>query len=192
MLLTAEADIEVVGEAGNVKELLPAVAQLKPDVLLLDAHMPGGGVIPAAQTLREKHPDVRILVVSAHERTEYVVGLVRAGVAGYVLKLDSPDMLVEAVRAVAQGEKWLSPRVADVLMRAMQTYDDRPAARLTEREIEVLNLMAQGYRNDDIALNLVITVSTVKNHIRRIFRKLGVETRVEAILYAIEHELDRS
>jgi len=116
---------------------------------------------------------------------------VRAGVAGYVLKHDSSDMLVQAVRSVASGQDWLSPRVANILVKAMRTYDDRPATKLTSRELEVLTLMSQGHKNDDIAEALVITPSTVKNHVRHIFRKLGVDTRVEAVLYAIEHVLDR-
>ena len=185
-LLAKEPDIEVVGEVGNTADLLQTITELQPDVLLLDAHMPGGKVITAAKELRKQCPKVQILVLSAYERSEYIVGLVRAGAAGYVLKHDSSDMLVTAVRAVAQGEGWLSPRVADILVRSVRNYDERPAAQLTDREIEVLRLMAKGYRNDEIAEALVITIQTVKNHVRRIFRKLGVETRVDAVLYAID------
>jgi len=190
-LLTREADIEVVGEVADTTTLLEMVDKLKPDVLILDAHMPGGKVIFTARQLGEQQPNMRILVLSAYERSEYIVGLVRAGVAGYVLKHDSSDMLVQAVRTVAAGEEWLSPRVADILIKAMRNYDERPAAKLTSREVEVLSLMAKGHKNDDIAEILVITPFTVKNHVRRIFRKLGVDTRVDAVLYAIEHELDR-
>jgi DNA-binding NarL/FixJ family response regulator len=147
-------------------------------------------VSSAARILRELCPEVRILVLSAYDRREYVVGLVRAGISGYMLKHDSPEMLVRAVRTVAQGDEWLSSRVAEILMRSVQTYDERPAAKLTRREMEVLQLMAGGYRNDEIAEKLVITYQTVKNHIRKIFRKLGVETRVEAVLYAVNQEMD--
>jgi len=189
-LLAKEPDIEVVGEVANTADLLQTVADLRPDVLLLDAHMPGGKVITAAKELREQCPKVQILVLSAYERSEYIVGLVRAGAAGYVLKHDSSDMLVTAVRAVAQGEGWLSPRVADILVRSVRNYDERPAAKLTEREIEVLGLMARGRKNDEIAETLVITTQTVKNYVRRIFRKLGVETRVDAVLYAIDQGID--
>ncbi|MBK8901664.1 MAG: response regulator transcription factor [Anaerolineaceae bacterium] len=191
-LLSKEADIEVVGEVADTAVLLDTVAKLKPDVLILDAHMPGGKVITTARKLREEQPRVRVLVLSGYERNEYIVGLVRAGVAGYVLKHDSTEMLTQAVRAVARGEEWLSPRVADILMKAMRSYEDRPAAKLTGREVEVLKLMAQGRKNGEIAEDLVITTSTVKNHVRRIFRKLDVDTRVDAVLYAIEHELDRT
>jgi DNA-binding NarL/FixJ family response regulator len=189
-LLSKEPDIEVVGEVANTSELLETVSSIKPDVLLLDAHMPGGKVIPVARMIQEQHPNVRILVVSAYDRREYVVGLVRAGVAGYVLKHDSSDMLIRAVRAVAMGEEWLSPRVAEVLMKSIRHYDESPSAKLTDREIEVLRLMAAGYSNTEIAESLVITNQTVKNHIGKIFRKLGVETRVDAVLYALNQELD--
>lgn len=190
-LLTREPDIEVVGEVADITAMLDMVNTLVPDVLILDAHMPGGKVIVGARTLREQNPRVRILVLSGYERSEYVVGLIRAGVTGYMLKHDSSDMLVQAVRAVARGEEWLSPRVTDILMKAMRNDDERPTAKLTDREVEILNLMAKGYKNHDIAEALVITTSTVKNHVRRIFRKLKVDTRVDAVLYAIEHELDR-
>jgi DNA-binding NarL/FixJ family response regulator len=190
-LLTKEPDIEVVGEIADTTSLLEVVGNLRPDVLILDAHMPGGRVIHAAKELHKQQPNVRILVLSAYERSEYIVGLVRAGVAGYILKHDSSDMLVQAVRAVAVGQDWLSPRVANILVKAMRNYDERPAAKLTSREVEVLNLMAQGYKNDDIAETLFITPSTVKTPVRHIFRKLGVDTRVEAVLYAIEHILER-
>jgi DNA-binding NarL/FixJ family response regulator len=190
-LLNREPDIEVVGEVADTTHLLETVSRLKPDVLILDAHMPGGKVIFTARELGNYQPSVRILVLSAYERNEYIVGLVRAGVAGYVLKHDSSDMLVEAVRTVAAGGDWLSPRVANILVKAMRNYDERPAAKLTSREVEVLNLMAKGHKNEEIAQILVITPSTVKNHVRHIFRKLGVDSRVEAVLYAIEHAPDR-
>ncbi len=189
-LLEKEPEIEVVGEAADTTTLIEVVNSLKPDVLLLDAHMPGGNVISAARMLREQNPEVRILVLSAYERREYVVGLVRAGVAGYMLKHDSPDMLARAVRTVAQGEDWLSPRVADILMKSVRASDKEPRAKLSPREIEILKLMAAGYRNDEIADKLVITYQTVKNHIRSIFNKLHVETRVEAVLYAMNQDLD--
>lgn len=189
-LLMQEPDIEIVGEVANSADILDTVKTSEPNVLILDAHMPGGKVITVAKQLREKLPDVRIVVLSAYEQSEYIVGLVRAGAAGYVLKHDSSDMLVRAVRAVSQGEEWLSPRVAGILARSVRNFDERPAAKLTDREIEVLCLMSKGKRNDDIAKSLVITTQTVKNHIRHIFRKLGVETRVDAVLYALDQGLD--
>lgn len=188
-LLMQEPDIEIVGEVARTDNVMTAVEQSRPNVIILDAHMPGGRVINVARELRESYPDVRILVLSAYEQSEYVVGLVRAGAAGYVLKHDSSDMLVTAVRAVAQGDGWLSPRVAGILARSVRNQDERPSAKLTDREVEVLCLMSKGMRNDEIAASLVITTQTVKNHVRHIFRKLGVETRVDAVLYAIDQGL---
>jgi DNA-binding NarL/FixJ family response regulator len=189
-LLMQEPDIEIVGEVARTDNVIDKVKETEPNVLILDAHMPGGRVINVAKELRELYPDVRILVLSAYEQSEYVVGLVRAGAAGYVLKHDSSDMLVTAVRAVAQGEGWLSPRVAGILARSVRNFDERPSPKLTDREIEVLCLMSKGMRNDEIAKALVITTQTVKNHIRHIFRKLEVETRVDAVLYALDQGLD--
>jgi DNA-binding NarL/FixJ family response regulator len=188
-LLKREPDITIVGEAADEAALLEAVNRLQPDVLLMDAHMPGGKSISAARVLRIKHPDLRILVLSAYDRREYVVGMVRAGVDGYLLKHDSPETLVRAVRAVAQGEEWISPHVAEILMDTVRTDGERPAVKLSKREVEVLRLMAAGYRNEEIARRLVVTCQTVKNHVRKIFRKLGVETRVEAVLYAVHRGL---
>jgi DNA-binding NarL/FixJ family response regulator len=163
------------------------VRRLRPDLMLLDAHMPGHKVVESARKLRETYPEMHILVLSAYDRREYVVGLLQAGAAGYVLKDDSPDMLMRAVRAVIKGEEWVSPRVAKVLVKSVRNWDERPADRLTDRELEVLALMAAGCKNEEIATQLVITVQTVKNHVTSIFRRLGVESRVEAVLYAINH-----
>jgi two-component system, NarL family, response regulator NreC len=189
-LLEKEPDLEVVGEAADTSSLLDVVKNLKPDVLMLDAHMPGGKVTEAAQAIRDQIPEVHILVLSAYERREYVLGMVRAGVAGYMLKHDSPEMLVRAVRAVAQGEDWLSPRIADILMKSMRAHEDQPKVKLSPREVEILKLMAAGYRNDEIAEKLVITCQTVKNHVHNIFIKLDVDSRVEAVLFALHQDLD--
>ena len=189
--LRQEPDIEVVGEVGEASRLLPLVEEIRPDVLLLDAHMPGQNVIRAARELCRQHPELAILVLSAYDRREYVVGLLRAGASGYVLKDDTPEMLVRAVRTVAGGQEWLSPRILNTLMKSVRSQSEKPFADLTKREMEVLKLMADGSRNDEIADELVITRQTVKNLVRSIFSKLGVETRVDAVLYAIEHDLDK-
>lgn len=186
--LSKETDIEVIGEVSGVAPLLDTVATLLPDVLLLDAHMPGQRSIDVAKVLCQEHPEVKILVLSAYDRREYVVGLLGAGAAGYVLKDDPPETLLRAIRAVAQGEEWVSPRVAKILVQALQSGGGR-AIELTDREMEVLRLMANAYRNEDIAEAMVITEQTVKNYVRSIFRKLGVDTRVEAVLLAISEGL---
>lgn len=190
--LAQEPDIEVVGEISEAASLIEVVGRLKPDVLVLDAHMPGQNVIQAAQTMREQMTNLHILVLSAYNRREYVVGLLRAGASGYVLKDDSPEMLVQAIRSVANGKEWLSPRVLKILMRSVRAEEPEPLMELTQRETEVLRLMANGAKNDEIAAALVITNQTVKNHVRSIFNKLGVDSRVDAVLYALEHDLAAS
>lgn len=188
--LDREDDIEVVGQVAEAGALLSEVGHSRPDVLILDAHMPGQNVIQAAQRLRADYPQMHILVLSAYDRREYVVGLLRAGASGYVLKDDTPEMLVSAVRAVAQGDEWLSPRVLNVLMKSVRDHATQPFGELTPRELEVLQLLAQGCKNEEISRALVISQQTVKNYVHNILSKLGVETRVDAVLYAIENDLE--
>lgn len=186
--LNKEADIEVVGEVAHTGHLPETVARLEPDLLLLDANMPGPNIIEMTTMLTEKYPAMQILVLSAFDRREHVVGLLRAGASGYVLKDDEPGQLIEAVRTVARGQEWLSPRVARILLRSMRN-GRREKPRLTRREMDVLRLMVAGANNDAIASELVISTYTVKNHVRNIFRKLEVETRVEAVVAAINQGL---
>lgn len=190
--LSRRGDIEVVGEVAEGGQVLfDAVAEMQPDMLLLDAHMPGHDVdvIESARQLRERFPAMHILVLSAYDRREYVIGLLKAGAAGYVLKDDSSEMLLHAIRTVAGGGEWVSPRVANLLVETVRDQEQEPAAILSKREIDVLRTMARGYTNSKIAEELFITEQTVKNHVSSIFSKLEVETRVEAVLYALRHGL---
>lgn len=190
--LAQRSDIEIVGEVGKGGPLLfETVESLHPDLLLLDAHMPEHevDVIDSTRRLREKFPEMRILVLSAYDRRDYVVGLLKAGADGYVLKDDVSDMLVRAIRTVAGGGEWVSPRVANLLVESVRNRQQEPRTLLTEREIDVLRAMARGYTNKRIGEELFITEQTVKNHVSSIFAKLTVETRVEAVLYALRHGL---
>lgn len=189
-LLSRQPDIEIAGEVSEGGDrLFHAVAQLAPDVLLLDAHMPDHDVVQTVEALTAQHPGVRILVLSAYERQEYVVGSLTAGASGYVLKDDSSQMLLRAIRTVAEGGEWVTPKAASVLVNSMRNQGEGPGADLTEREMDVLKAMTKGYTNSKIAETLHISEQTVKNHTSQIFKKLGVETRVEAVLYAIQHGL---
>jgi DNA-binding NarL/FixJ family response regulator len=132
---------------------------------------------------------MQILVLSAYDRREYVVGLLKAGAAGYVLKDDVSEMLLRAIRTVASGGQWVSPRVANLLVESVRNHERVPSSLLTDREIDVLRAMARGFTNKKIGEELFITEQTVKNHVSSIFGKLGVETRVEAVLYALRHGL---
>lgn len=189
-LLSRHAEFEVVGEiAEGGARLFDAIRKLQPDLLLLDAHMPGHDVIQDVKKLLEEYPELKILVLSAYDRREYVLGLLKAGALGYVLKDDSSHMLLSAIRAVARGGEWVSPQVANVLLESVRHQDQSPAMNLTPRELEVLEALSSGAANSKIAEQLFITEQTVKNHVSSIFKKLGVETRVEAVLYAIRHGL---
>jgi DNA-binding NarL/FixJ family response regulator len=189
-LLSRHEELEVVGEiAEGGAHLLEIVNTLKPDLLLLDAHMPGHDVVQDVRQLLQLHPSLKILVLSAYDRREYVLGLLKAGALGYVLKDDSSQMLLSAIRAVSRGGEWVSPQVANVLLESVRHQDQTPGASLTPRELEVLQALTSGAPNSKIAEQLFITEQTVKNHVSSIFKKLGVETRVEAVLYALRHGL---
>lgn len=188
-LLSKEEDFLVVGEAADGNNLMRMVEKTQPDVLLMDVQMPGHKPVEATHFLRQQYPQVRIIVLSAFDLPEYVIGLLKAGVTGYVLKDDAADTLVQAIRAVADGEQWVSPQVAKILVKSVRANRVNEAVKLTRRETEVLRLMAMGKTNSQIAQELFISEQTVKNHISNLFRKLGVETRVDAVLYAICYDL---
>jgi DNA-binding NarL/FixJ family response regulator len=189
-LLSRHAEFQVVGEIGEGgARLQEAINRLDPDLLLLDAHMPGHDVVQDVNQLLKDHPTLKILVLSAYDRREYVLGLLKAGALGYVLKDDSSHMLLSAIRTVARGGEWVSPQVANVLLESVRHQDQAPGANLTPRELEVLQALASGAPNSKIAEQLFITEQTVKNHVSNIFKKLGVDTRVEAVLYALKHGL---
>ncbi|MCB0257461.1 MAG: response regulator transcription factor [Anaerolineae bacterium] len=184
-LLANEADMAIVGEVADGRTLLSTVARLQPDILLMDAQMPNHKPVTAVEQLREQYPQVRVLVLSAFNLPEYVVGLLKAGANGYVLKDDPTKLLLHAIRIVANGGEWVSPRTTSILIEAMRSESSDLEAKLTVRELDVIRLMARGRRNEEIAAELVVTNQTVKNHVTNIFRKLDVSTRVEAVLYAL-------
>lgn len=188
-LLSKEPDIEVVGEVADGHTLVRTVERIQPDILLMDAQMPNHKPVEATRALRKACPRLGIIVLSAYNLPEYVVGLLKAGAAGYVLKDDPSDTLVRAIRTVAEDDEYVSPQVANVLVESVRGGEGNALAKLTDREMDVLRLMAHGHKNSQIAKELVITKQTVKNHVTNIFRKLGVETRVEAVLYAISNGL---
>lgn len=181
-----EKDLNVVGEAADGEETIRQAQRLRPDVVLLDVAMPGPGAVTVMEALREALPNVKVLVLSAFDDDEYVFGMLAAGAAGYALKDERLSTLVTAVRAVAQGETWLSPRVASkVARRALGEKPAVPGISLTDRERQVLRLMAQGKENTEIAEELVITERTVKFHVGNVYAKLGVTSRTAAVVEAI-------
>jgi DNA-binding NarL/FixJ family response regulator len=191
-LLEVRAEIEVVGEAGNGVEALDRVPALRPDVVLMDLHMPVLDGIGATRRLRVEHPDVRVLALTTFDDDEDVFAALRAGAVGYLLKDVSSERLVEALLAAARGESVLQPSVAaKVVARFARMADDEAAPRaqplvvpLSDRELEVLRLLGDGSSNREIATALFLAEGTVKNHVTNVLAKLGARDRTQAALRA--------
>ena len=188
LLLGGESDLEVVGEAGDAHEAVFEVRAQKPDVILLDVVMPGESGIEAVPKLLHEAPDAKILVLSMQDDPNYVREAFAAGASGYVLKEAVDTEVVEAIRQVAAGGRYVHP----VLGARMVAADaaDRAAADadpLSDREREVLRLLALGHTNQEIAKQLFISVRTAETHRAHIMQKLQLETRAELVRYAIEH-----
>lgn len=184
------AGIQVLAEAEQGQETLDLVGRLHPDVLILDVEMPGLTGLDIVRKLRERGQSPYILVVSAYDHEVYVYGMLDAGAVGYVLKEEALDVLVKAVQTAARGDVWLSPRVASkILPRLRRSPDIRIG--LTERELEVLQLVVKGNKDREIAKRLGISERTVRLHLRFIYDKLGVNGRTEAAVHAVQRGLVR-
>ena len=188
-LLEVRPEIEVVGEAANGAEAIDKVAILRPDVVLMDLHMPVLDGIAAARRLRVEQPDTRVLALTTFDDDEDVFAALRAGAVGYLLKDVTSDRLVEALLAAARGESVLQPSVAArVVARFAELPDDVPprpqplVVPLSERELEVLRLLADGGSNREIASALFLAEGTVKNHVTNVLAKLGARDRTQAAL----------
>ncbi len=186
-LLEREQDLEVVGEAGDGEEAIRLVAQLKPDVVIMDIALPKLSGIEATKQIKALLPSTIVLALTGYDYDEYIFSLLEAGAAGYLLKDVSGDELIGAIRAVCAGEPVLHPAVLRRLMRGFgPPLEARSLELLTEREIEVLREAAKGMSNKNIAEALFISVRTVQAHMRSIFNKLGVSSRSEAVLYGLK------
>lgn len=189
-LLEQEPDMKVVGEAGNGLEAVAVAKAVKPDVVLMDVVMPRLGGIEATKQIKKANPTTATLILSAYDDDRYVLGLLEAGAAGYLLKSASGQEVVHAIRAVHAGESVLHPAVtARLLARAARSPGRAIAPRsgelLTERELDVLRLAAKGGANKEIAKQLALSLPTVKAHLANIFNKMGVASRTEAVLQAV-------
>lgn len=195
MLLGREAGFEVVGEAGDASEGIKAVARLAPDVVLLDLNMPGMSGAEAARILAEETPDARVLMLTVSEDAEDLFAALRAGACGYLLKNIEAEALIAAIRSAASGESVISPRMMGKLLSGVRAEAPAPARevpeteRLTPREGEILGLIARGKSNKEIARALEVAESTVKIHVQNLLRKLGLASRVQAAVYAVERGL---
>ncbi len=193
MLFLAEKDIEIVGEVDSGEEALKAVRELEPDVVLMDVVMPGMSGIEATRRIKEARADVAVLALTMHEDEQYFFEMLNAGASGYVPKRAAPDDLVSAIRVVSQGNVFLYPTLAKLLVKDFlhRTESGVAAAaeELTVREREVLTCIAEGMTNREIAETLVISAKTVDRHRENIMRKLNLHSRVELVKYAIEKGL---
>jgi DNA-binding NarL/FixJ family response regulator len=196
MILEARDDIDVVGEAANGREAVELAATTSADVILMDVRMPDVDGVEATRTILASGSTARVLVLTTFDLDEYVVQAIRAGASGFLLKDVRPAELVDAIRVVAAGEALLAPTVTRRLLDrfALVVPDDRTPPSLdglTERELEILRLVAQGLSNAEIAERLVVGETTVKTHVSAVLRKLGLRDRVQAVIAAYDAGLVR-
>jgi two-component system response regulator NreC len=183
-LLEAQPDLSVVGEAADGRTAVDLACQLLPDVAVVDVSMPGLGGAEVTERIARDCPRVRVVALTAHEESGYVRRLLAAGAAGYVLKRSAADELVRAVRAVAAGETYLDPGVAGGVVERLRDAPPPATAELSEREAEVVRLIAHGYSNKEIAAKLGLSVKTVETYKTRSLEKLGLRSRVDIVRYA--------
>ena len=194
MILDAHDDFDVVAEAANGREAIAAAAAHRPDVVVMDVRMPEVDGIAATEAITREHPDIRVLILTTFDLDEYAFAGLRAGASGFLLKNAPPDELVAAIRSVAAGDAVVAPRVtrrlldtfAQRLPTTTQEARDERLAQLTDRECDVLQAMAVGQSNSEIAAALCLSEATVKSHVSRILGKLGLRDRVQAVIFAYE------
>ena len=189
LLIDSQPDMDVVGEAADGNDVLEQAETLKPDIIVMDISMPGMNGLIATRTLKRAQPDASIVALTRHDDETYLDELLRAGASGYVLKQSAPMEFLQAIRAVAAGGIYLDPamtsRVADGLLARHAEVVSQPRATLTDRESEVLRLIAIGHGNKEIAAQLAISVKTVEVHKANAMRKLGLTGRVDIIRYGV-------
>lgn len=197
LFLKMQKDFELVGEAATGQEVLERVAELEPDIVLMDLHMPVLDGIEATRQIKASHPGVKVIVLTSFSDQDHVLPAVRAGARGYLLKDIEPDELAQAIRRVHAGQVELHPEAAGLLMEqianpggAAPERTGTPFDELTAREREVLQLIASGLSNKEIAAALHITEKTVKTHVSHVLEKLGLSDRTQAAILAVKHGLD--
>ena len=198
IVLVTEPDIEVVGQAGDGTEAVDRASEFLPDVVLMDVKMPRSSGIEACRAIKDVAPSAKIIILTMSDEEEDLFEAIRAGASGYLLKDIPLDEVAEAVRAVHGGQSLISPSMAGKLLSEFATLarrdqDERPqqvpAPKLTDREMQVLKLVARGMNNRDIAKELFISDNTVKNHVRNILEKLQIHSRMEAVMVAVREKL---
>ena len=193
MLLKLEPDMQVVGTAGDGASAVELAAQIKPDMVLMDLKMPVMSGVEATRRIRAQFPDIKVLVLTTYADDEWVFDAIKAGASGYLLKDTPRDDVIKAIRGTAEGKTYVDPSVAGKVLRQASSHRTQPpsniTADLTEREIEVLRLIAKGSSNKDISERLFLSEGTIRNHVSAILAKLGVSDRTQAAVIAIQHGL---
>jgi DNA-binding NarL/FixJ family response regulator len=196
-LLSSDPSIEIVGEASTGREAVERTRRLAPDVVLMDVRMPDLDGIGATRELARAAPESKVLILTTFELDDYVFGALRAGASGFLLKRTRPEELIAAVRTIAAGDSLLSPSVTRRVIDRMAQQpvpdlaDEAKLGELTRREREVLELIARGLSNREIAKELVVEESTIRTHIKRILMKLGLRDRVQIVIFAYETGVNR-
>jgi DNA-binding NarL/FixJ family response regulator len=194
-VLSSDARVEVVGEAGSGRQAVERVRAVRPDLVLMDVRMPDLDGIAATRELTAASPDVKIVILTTFEQDDYIFGALNAGASGFLLKRSDPEELLAAIQTVAAGDSLLSPSVTRTVIDRMarqptpEIGPSRLLDSLTPREREVLVLLARGLSNSEIAQELVIEESTVKTHVKRILMKLRLRDRIQAVVFAYESGL---
>lgn len=188
-LLERSPGLKVAAQAGSAEDALELLASLDPDVLLADVELPGMNGIDMAKVITQRHPRVRVVILSAYDDYAYVIGALEAGVTGYLLKTASARELCDAVRTAANGALVLDRAISRRLATRWRAGSDRQPAALTARETDVLKLIAQGLPNKQIAGRLGLGPRTVESHVSSLLGKLGLASRTEAALYAVSHRI---
>ena len=191
-ILKAEPDIEVIAEAANGKEALQLANELQPDLILLDLSMPGLGGVDVTRQLKEILPTIKVLILTVHKDNGLLKEAIRAGANGYILKQAVESELIEAIHAVWRGDLYVHPTMTQALLKALsqtRPIQDPPLEMLTPREVEILQLIVQGYTNRQMADKLSISIRTVESHRGNLMTKLNMRSRVDLVRYATEHNL---
>jgi DNA-binding NarL/FixJ family response regulator len=196
MLLKLEPDIEIVGIADNGADAVELMDKKNPDLILMDLKMPVMNGVEAIRQIKAKHPEGKILVLTTYDDDEWVFDAIQAGASGYLLKDTPRDEVVKAIRGTITGKTYVDPSVAGKVLRQASSRQTQPVTlitnKLTDREIDVLRLIAKGFNNSDIAGQLFLSEGTVRNHVSSILSKLGVTDRTQAAVIAIQHGLTNS
>lgn len=198
-VLELEEDIEVVGEAVDGLDVVRQCHELQPDIVLMDVSMPRGGGLEATRTIRQELPDTEVVILTVHDDQQYVADLINAGAKGYILKDVEPQRVAQVLRRVHAGEPFLEPNLMAKLFQRLQETSEQPQAaaaletdakaRLTARELQVLELIVAGRTNKEIADTLIISEKTVKNHVTNLLKKLNLSDRTQAAVFALRHNL---